>query len=91
VLVAAKRRYRAAETGERRPARSELSMWIRGIPGVVLCLVGAVWIAQGTGALHGSMMTGKGRYAVLGVVVALIGLALLASAWRVRRGRSSSS
>jgi protein-S-isoprenylcysteine O-methyltransferase Ste14 len=63
-------------------------MWIRGIPGVVLCLVGAVWIAQGTGALHGSAMTGQGRYAVLGVVVALVGLAILAWAWRVRRARS---
>ena len=63
-------------------------MWIRAIPGEVLCLVGAVFVAQGTGALHGSMMTGKGRYAVLGIIVALIGLALLASAWRRRRGRS---
>ena len=66
-------------------------MWIRGIPGVVLCVVGAVFIAQGTGALHGSMMTGKGRYAVLGIVLALIGLALLASAWRGVRRRSSSA
>jgi hypothetical protein len=66
-------------------------MWIRVIPAVVLCLVGAVFIAQGTGALHGSMMTGKGRYALLGAVLALIGLALLASAWRLRRGRSSST
>jgi hypothetical protein len=81
----------SAETGQRRPARSELSMLIRGIPGVLLCLIGAVWIAQGTGALNGSMMSGRGRYAVLGAVVALIGVALLASAWRVRRGRSSSS
>jgi hypothetical protein len=66
-------------------------MLIRGIPGVLLCIVGAVWIAQGTGALHGSMMTGQARYAVLGAVVALIGMALLASAWRGGRGRSSSS
>jgi len=63
-------------------------MWVRGIPGVVLCLVGAVWIAQGTGALHGSTMTGQGRYAVLGAVVAVIGLALLAWAWRVRAARA---
>jgi hypothetical protein len=63
-------------------------MWIRAIPGVVLCLVGAVWIAQGTGALHGSSMTGQGRYVLLGIVVVALGLAFLASAWRVRRQRA---
>jgi len=64
-----------------------VDMWIRGIAGVVLCLIGAVWIAQGTGALHGSGMSGHGRYALLGVVVFLIGLALLAWAWRIRGSR----
>jgi hypothetical protein len=64
-------------------------MWTRGIPGVVLCLIGAVWIAQGTGALHGSTMTGQGRYAVLGVVVLAIGVALLVWAWRIRRSRAA--
>jgi protein-S-isoprenylcysteine O-methyltransferase Ste14 len=62
-------------------------VWIRGIPGVVLCLIGAVWIAQGTDAVHGSSMSGHGSYAALGVVVVLIGLALLAWAWRSRRAR----
>ncbi len=55
----------------------------------MLCLIGAVWIAQGTGALHGSTMTGQGRYAVLGVVVLVIGLALLVWAWRIRRSRAA--
>lgn len=58
------------------------SMWIRGIVGVVLCLVGAVWIAQGTNALHGSGMSGHGQGAVIGAVFVLIGLAVLAWAWR---------
>jgi protein-S-isoprenylcysteine O-methyltransferase Ste14 len=62
-------------------------MWARGIAGVVLCLVGAVWIAQGTNVLHGSGMSGHGQWAVIGVVVALIGLALLAWTWRIRSGR----
>jgi hypothetical protein len=69
-------------------------MWVRGILGVVLCLVGAVWIAQGTGAVHGSGMSGHGRYAVLGIVVILIGLALVAWAWRIsrnpKRGRGAA-
>ena len=29
-------------------------MWTRGVIGVVLCLVGLVWIGQGTNALSGS-------------------------------------
>jgi hypothetical protein len=37
----------------------ESIVWSRGIVGVVLCLVGAVWVAQGTGAMHGSSMSGK--------------------------------
>jgi hypothetical protein len=64
-------------------------MWVRGIIGVLLCLIGGVWIAQGTGALGGSMMSGHGQYAVLGVVVALIGIALLVWAWRVRDRRGN--
>jgi hypothetical protein len=59
-------------------------MLVRGIGGIVLLVLGAVWIAQGTGAMSGSAMSGHGQYAVLGVVVALIGLLLLVQAWRVR-------
>jgi hypothetical protein len=61
-------------------------MWSRGIPGIVLCLVGAVWIAQGTNVLHGSGMSGQRMWAVIGVIVALVGVALLAFAWRARLG-----
>jgi protein-S-isoprenylcysteine O-methyltransferase Ste14 len=62
-------------------------MWTRGIVGVVLCLIGAVWIAQGTNAVHGSGMSGHGQWAVIGVVFVLVGLAVLAWAWRIRRRR----
>jgi hypothetical protein len=62
-------------------------MWTRGVAGVVLCLIGAVWIAQGTDVLHGSGLSGHGQWAVIGVVVALVGLVLLGSAWRIRSGR----
>ncbi len=59
-------------------------MWVRGIIGVVLCLVGVVWIAQGTNVMHGSGMSGHGVYAVLGAVVLVIGAVLLGWAWRIR-------
>jgi hypothetical protein len=59
-------------------------MLVRGIGGIILVLLGAVWVAQGTGSMSGSAMSGHGQYAVLGVVVALIGIFLLVQAWRVR-------
>ena len=60
-------------------------MVIRGLVGLVLCALGGIWIAQGENAMKGSAMSGHGRYAVLGVVVVLIGLAFLMLAWRARR------
>jgi hypothetical protein len=60
-------------------------MWARGVVGVVLCLVGAVFVAQGTNALSGShLMSGHGGYAVLGGILIVIGLALLGWVWRIR-------
>jgi K+-transporting ATPase A subunit len=66
-------------------------MWARGIIGVVLCLVGALWVAQGTGAIRGSVMSGHGGYAVLGAIVIVIGFALLVWADRVRRSRTKGT
>jgi hypothetical protein len=66
-------------------------MWARAIAGVILCLVGAVWIAQGTNVLHGSGMSGERQWAVIGGVVVVLGAAFLAWAWRIRRGRPTSS
>lgn len=63
-------------------------MWSRGIVGLVLCLLGAVWVAQGTGTMRGSGMSGHGQYAVLGVIVIVVGLAMLVWADQIRRHRS---
>jgi hypothetical protein len=60
---------------------------IRGIVAVLLVLVGALFIGQGTNVVRGSMMSGHAGYALLGGVLLVIGLALLAWAWRVRRSR----
>jgi hypothetical protein len=62
-------------------------MWARGILGVVSCLVGAVWIAQGTGHLKGSFMSGHGEWTLIGAVLVALGAALLGWAWRLRRSR----
>lgn len=60
-------------------------MWTRGILGIVLCAVGALFIGQGAGAVHGSFMTGRPFWAYVGGVLFAVGLASLASAWRARR------
>lgn len=59
-------------------------VWVKGIGGGVLLLVGLIWIGQGLDLIHGSGMSGHGQFAALGVVVALLGGWLLAGALRVR-------
>jgi hypothetical protein len=53
--------------------------------GVLLCLIGVVWIGQGIGTIHGSFMTGHAIWAVIGAVVLAIGIALLSGFARARR------
>jgi hypothetical protein len=45
--------------------------------GVLLVVVGAVWTFQGLGYLHGSPMTGAQTWAVIGPIVAGLGVALV--------------
>jgi hypothetical protein len=61
--------------------------WIRVVIGVVMLLVGGVWIGQGAGWIHGSFMTGDALWLVIGLVVALVGLWLIAGAIWSRRTR----
>lgn len=52
-------------------------VWLRILGGVLAVLIGLLWIGQGLGFVEGSGMSGKAQYAVLGAVVALVGLWLL--------------
>ena len=45
--------------------------------GGVMLLMGGVWTAQGLGWLEGSAMTGEEIWAVIGPIVAGLGLALM--------------
>jgi hypothetical protein len=58
--------------------------WLAPV-GLVLVLVGLVWAAQGIGWLEGSPMTGETLWAVLGPVVAALGVALVVVGSRGRR------
>lgn len=52
---------------------------VLGLVGVVLALLGVVWILQGTNVLPGTFMSGQPMYALLGAVALVLGGAL---AWR---------
>jgi hypothetical protein len=54
------------------------------IVGVLLVLMGAVWILQGINVLPGSFMTGQTKWTVYGAVALVVGIVLLVAA---RRGR----
>jgi uncharacterized membrane protein HdeD (DUF308 family) len=57
------------------------------ICGVVLMLLGAIWILQGINVLPGSFMTGQIQWAIYGVVAVAAGLLLLFVATRVSKKR----
>lgn len=46
------------------------------ILGVLAIFAGGVWILQGSGVLPGSFMTGQRVWLVIGMIVAIVGLAL---------------
>lgn len=52
------------------------------IVGVLLVLMGGVWILQGINVLPGSFMTGQTKWAVIGAITAVIGIALVVLARR---------
>ena len=53
----------------------------------VLMFFGGVWFLQGIGVLPGSFMTGQTRWAVIGGVAFVVGLALLVAARRRKAAR----
>lgn len=46
------------------------------IVGLIAIVAGGVWILQGSGVLPGSFMTGQSMWLIIGIIVAIAGLAL---------------
>jgi hypothetical protein len=57
---------------------------VRVIVGVLLVLVGVLWLLQGLGYVGGSVMSGVTLWAIIGPVVAVAGVALALSGTRRR-------
>ncbi|RIX27888.1 hypothetical protein [Amnibacterium setariae] len=53
--------------------------------GLVALVTGGVWIGQGANLIPGSFMTGDRTWLAIGLVVAVVGVVLIAAA--LRRGR----
>jgi hypothetical protein len=59
--------------------------WVLTALGLLLILVGAVWIFQGAGFLKGSFMTGSSKWLLIGVVSVVIGLPMAFRGLRSRK------
>ena len=73
------------DPGERCVRSSRCMRWALATIGILLTLVGGVWILQGTGFLKGSSMTGSSKWLVIGVVCVVIGLPLAVRGLRTAR------
>jgi hypothetical protein len=55
---------------------------VGSIAGVLLALIGCVWVLQGIGVLPGSFMSGQTKWAINGAIAFVVGLVIL---WISRR------
>jgi Mg2+ and Co2+ transporter CorA len=68
------------------PAVREIFMRLSGtIIGIILILLGLVWILQGSNVIGGSIMSGQSQWLYIGTVIAIIGLIVT---WWSRRRRA---
>ena len=64
--------------------------WVPLTLGLLAVVVGAVWTLQGLGYVGGSVMSGVTLWAIVGPVVAVVGLVLIVVGIRARnRGRGT--
>jgi hypothetical protein len=63
--------------------------WLALTLGLLAVVVGALWTLQGLGYLGGSVMSGVTAWAIIGPIVAVVGLVLVVFGLRTRsRGRT---
>jgi hypothetical protein len=62
-----------------------MAKWVSTIAGVVLAIVGVIWVLQGSGALGGSFMTGQKLWFLIGLIALIVGGALIIFGLRYKR------
>ena len=60
------------------------------VVGAIAVVTGAVWVGQGMNLIPGSFMTGDRTWLLIGLVVAVVGLGLIASGLRRAADRRRS-
>ena len=53
-----------------------MKQWLRLILGVVLFVMGGVWVLQGSNAVNNSPMSGHSQWTVIGAILAVAGVVL---------------
>jgi hypothetical protein len=56
--------------------------WALIVVGVLMLLMGSVWTVQGINVLPGSVMSGQSFWAIVGVILLIVGAALCYFGWR---------
>ena len=59
------------------------------ILGVLLVILGGIWILQGISVLPGSFMTGQIRWAIYGAIAAIVGVVLIVLASKRKKARTT--
>jgi hypothetical protein len=59
-------------------------MWLRLIGGVLIGLLGLVWLGQGLNLIKGSFMTGQTQWAIVGAVLVVVAAWLIYGAVRAK-------
>ena len=59
------------------------------ILGVLLVILGGIWILQGISVLPGSFMTGQIRWAIYGAIAAVAGVVLIVLASKRKKARTT--
>jgi hypothetical protein len=81
VLSSKLQRLATRTRGDTRRRRIDVKI-VMMVLGVLLVLVGCIWILQGINVLPGSFMTGQMQWAVYGAIAVVIGVLLVVSSRR---------
>jgi len=57
-------------------------VWLRLIGGILIGLLGLVWLGQGLNLIKGSFMTGQTQWAIIGAILLVVAVWLI---WGARK------